>query len=449
MKINGFINFMRLYIDNKEEFLKEGSLILGEILETNDELALIDIKGLGTVKAITENNLKNYIGKELTFIIKSLSHNRMELKPIFNNTGNDTSAGAMKKKEKYLGDILKEFHIKDDFITKEFLNNLIKYNVQINKENLSNGIGILDKLEHLLDIKEDEVAILANRTNQILNIDKEDIRNIIIKKDEGISKNNITDILKEHINILQKKEIDRNLIKLAAFFIKHNIKPTLNNIRFITELNEEPMTFSKDYEMLKSFINNKFTNENKNIIIDIESFNNLIEENEINYKESLEKILNYIRENKVNMDSSVNNSVEEFMNKIEFLKEMNRELVFFYLPLNLENDLYNGAITLLKKRKRKSGFTGNTNIFINLTTRNLGNIKISCQALNLDIKVKFINMKDEDINLFKSKEDELKYLVKSTGYRIDSIEYSFKNNEDILDSLIINQKPLYYLDVQV
>ena len=47
---------------------------------------------------------------------------------------------------------------------------------------------------------------------------------------------------------------DNNLIKTIAFFIKFNIKPTINNLNHFIELNEDPEVFSKDYEIFKDII---------------------------------------------------------------------------------------------------------------------------------------------------------------------------------------------------
>ncbi|HSH35829.1 hypothetical protein, partial [Schnuerera sp.] len=63
--------------------------------------------------------------------------------------------------------------------------------------------------------------------------------------------------------------------------------------------------------------------------------------------------------------------------------------------------------------------------------------------------LKFNGINKIDLSLFKSNEDNLKSLVKTTGYEIRNIEYLSENNYTILDSLIINTNTIYNLDVQV
>jgi hypothetical protein len=176
---------------------------------------------------------------------------------------------------------------------------------------------------------------------------------------------------------------------------------------------------------------------------------NIIEESIIKQKEILDKVIDYIKE-----DSSIDNkefkkSIEELRDKIEFLKEINKELTFIYLSLNLEYDNDNSVIKFFKKKRREKDFDSKTNIFINLRTKRLGNIKIYCEVLNKSMNIKFGDVDKEDLDLFKSNEDKLKNLIEFAGYKINSIEYSLDKNMDILNSLVVNRKPIYNLDVQV
>ena len=88
-------------------------------------------------------------------------------------------------------------------------------------------------------------------------------------------------------------------------------------------------------------------------------------------------------------------------------------------------------------------------MFINLNTENLGNVKIYCLVSNTYIEIKFSGINKEDIDLFKSRENELRVLVEASGYQIGAIEYLPNGNQNILDSLIVNRQAIYNLDVQV
>ena len=454
MKIEGIINSKEFFIKENEKLLQEGDLIEGEILDVEDNLLLVHIKDLGIIKAKSEKPLYQYEGKTLSFIIKESLPNKIYLKPILENIVQKVPSSYPKNKEEYLINILKEFNIKPSALSIDFLENLIGFNLPINKENLVNGSGILDKLVQLLEVQEDEIIILANSKDEFITAEKEDIRNLLIVKEN--EKINIPEILKENVNFELKEwmnnfpinKIDKELLNTVIFFIKYNIKPTLNNIKYFTELKEDSILFSKDFEILKEIMNNKFTNFVKKIMINSGDTKSLIEENHSKYKDILNRILDYLKDNS-NVNKDIKKDIGELVNKIEFLREMNKELVFVYIPLNLDENIHDTAITLLKKRKKKSGYKDNINMFINLNTENLGNVKIYCLVSNTYIEIKFSGINKEDIDLFKSRENELRVLVEASGYQIGAIEYLPNSNQNILDSLIVNRQAIYNLDVQV
>ncbi|CCQ97472.1 hypothetical protein CULT_640015 [[Clostridium] ultunense Esp] len=454
MKIEDFIDFKKIFLGEKGDLFQEGNLIEGEILDIDKGLVSIHIKDFGVIKAKSEKPLNHPKGKTLSFIIKESSPDKIQLKPILENMEIKRPSLSLNERDEYLLNILKEFNIKASPISLEFLDNLVKFNLPINKENLVYGIGILDKLEQLLNLKEDEAIVLPNSREEIEDIGKEDVRNLlIVKEDESIYKTS----LKESINatieeirsIVPPNEMGIVLQKAIIFFIKYNIKPTLNNIKYFLELNENLTLFSKDFEKLKEILDKKFTNHLKRIIINSDGSKNLSEKSQSKYNDSLNKILNYLNDYSLNVNENLKDKIEELINKIDFLKEMNKELTFVYLPLNLDDNIQDTVITLLKKNKRESRHKDKLNVFINLNTKRLGNIKISCLVSNIYIDIKFSGINKEDINLFKSREDGLRTLVETTGYEIRAIEYLFEDNYSILDSLIVNRKTIYNLDVQV
>lgn len=443
-----------LYINNqylnKFGFFKKGSIISGKILSYEGDTALIDIKGLGIIKATTVRELKNYIDNEVTFLVKSDNPKEIQLKLILDNSIDSGPMVDVQKSKNYLINILKRFGVKDDYISVEFLDNLIKYRIEVNKENLFDGINILDKLKQIIDIENGErsvyVSLLSDTREEVLNIKNVDLRNILINDKANTDLDTSNHI---YVNNLFTGKIDNNLIKTIAFFIKYKIKPTINNIEHFIELNEKPEIFSKDYELLKNIIDKEFTNENKNIMIGNEKPKNLIEVSYEKYIDNLDEIFNLVKRRSDQVINKKDNVVEDLIDKINLIKELNNELVFIYLPLDFKKDLYNGVITLLKKRKKKNNYKENINIFINLNTNNLGKVKITCQISNAKMSIKFGNVKDEDISLFRLRESELKSMVKDIGYEIVNITYSKDEHDNILDTLIVDPNPIYYFDVKV
>lgn len=486
MQINNSINLIQLNINN--ELFENGDIIEGEILEIIDDLVIIDFKDLGIIRAFTENDLLDYKNDSLKFEVRSSMPNKIELKPIFNDAesinnlenNNDEVIDFESKAEDYLTNILKEFNIKEDPVSMEFLDTLIKYNVKLDESNLSGGIKVLDKLEQIVNLGEEDIIILANSSENEVDIGREDLKNFIIKdgienstnidlktqpyteskenKIQLIEKNNFRIIENSHMKSITKgylegedsrKELNLDTIKTIGFFTKFNIKPTLNNIKYFLQIKENSSLFSEDFKILEKVIDDEFTNHLKRFSINKEDTTSLIEDGNLNYKEGLEKIERELEKNFHFVNKDIKKTVEELRNKTEFLDEMNKELTFIYLPINFDVN-YESTITLLKQKKNKDRSNNKINVFINLNTNTLGNIKIMCEVLNNNIMVKFNDVKKEDINLFRSNEEYLKTLVQSTGYDIGSIEYSIeKNNYNILNSLIVNKNPIYYLDVQV
>ncbi|NLJ97739.1 MAG: hypothetical protein GX320_00480 [Tissierellia bacterium] len=460
MKIDNSIILSKLYMGLDNKLFKEGDMLDGRILKIIDNKAIIEIENLGILKAFVENNLDYYDGKILKFLVKSFSPDKIELKPIFYNLEGQENIETTDKGKDYLANILREFHIEEDPISMEILETLIKYNVEINEDNLTKGLRIYDKLDQLLNTKTDEVITIVNQEEENYDVGKVNIIKFLIRNKENmnslqlessiIGEENLTTIVKEYLakGYLQDKA-ESDLIKIIGFFIKFNIKPTLNNFRYILELKENSLLFSEDFKTLEKIIDKKFTNFGKRVNIDNGSYNISIGKSNNNLKQVLDKIEELIKEDSFSNNKIIRQTIKELRNKMEFIDEINKELSFVYFPLNLNEKDYKGLITLFKRKKEKDGFKGKLNIFIDLKTKRLGDIKVSCQVIDSLMDIKFINVAKRDFDLFKSREDQLKDLVNATGYHLEDIEYLFTDDYSILDSLIINKSSTYFLDVQV
>lgn len=489
MEINNInIPYIRdLSIGSKEISLEEGDIVKGEILDVESEEALIDIKGFGKIRANIQMELGRLIGKEVDFLIKSKTIEEIQLKPILNFVDKTETLEISNSKTSYLIEILNQYGIEEDFVSMEYLKDLMEYNVPINEKNIVSGIKTLKRLEQLMDLDEDIHTIL--NLEKDTEIENADIRNIIIisKESDEENKTNLnspiertiaeieeikeivekTNINKDNIKLESKENkiqntdeisikdlksklnIDSNIIKTTALFVKHDIKASINNIKYFLELNETKDGFLKDLELLqKDFKYEKFTISDKKAMINSVSYKNIIEENHMQYKILLKETKEYIDDNLDSMDKETKGRIEELENKLNFLDEMNQELNLIYLPMFLNNN-YDNAITLLKEKRNKEDFKDKINVFINLNTNNLGNIKIFCQSLGNILNIKFNGISEEDIKLFENKEKELEIVLLNIGYTLGNIEYDMGEENNILDSLTVNKNPVYYLDVEV
>ena len=234
MKVTNLFNVYGLYKDKWRIFLKEGDLIEGKILEIVDDLAIVDIKKFGTVKAHVQENFSQYEDKFVTFVVKALLADKIVLAPVVEENTGDFLELTTNKNEEYLTDILRKYQLEQDEVAIEFLDNLIKYNVSINRENLEKGLWILNKLEQLMNTFEEDVVLLIDSYDELKSIGDEDIRNFLIQsKDAHNGQFDVSKYIKEEFyEILERNTMDLNLIKTISIFIKYDIKPSMNNIKY-------------------------------------------------------------------------------------------------------------------------------------------------------------------------------------------------------------------------
>ncbi len=448
MRIDTYLFFSKLMKDDRIQFI-EGNLITGKIQQVEGRNAWISIKGFGTIKAVVEGDIKELVGKEYaTFIVNSVETDKIKLKVVSNDVLKDSTLFEIEEKE-YLHNILKEFNVRVDELSIDLLENFLKYNIKIDKESFVNGINILDKLNQIVNMEEDDIITSIDSKDSTEAIENRDIRNILVVK--GNDKDNLNEqrVAIEGSLIKEINGINSDTIKTVAFLIKHGIKPTLNNIRFFTLLNEKPEHFLEDYEILKNYYSNEFTKFHKNIIIKNEISDGITEETIREYIKWLTERINFFKTEISHTDEKVSKALKEYADKMEFIKELNNNLVFIYIPFILERDYKEGIITLLKDKRNKNKSYNKVSIYISLNTNNFGKLKIVCQVKGSHIYLKFENLNKEHLDFFKSKEEELKKLVKTTGYEIYSIEYNTDSVTKILDMLMENPDPMYYLNVKV
>lgn len=496
MRISDLYN---IYIDRQileleSEIFEEGEILSGEVLELKDEEAIIYIKGFGKIRAFVEMELESLLEKKIDFLVKSTANNKIQLKPIVEFTESSEIPKEISREEMYLIKILEEHGIEEEPMAKEYIQNLIKYNVNLSEKNIVLGIKVLEKLEKLFELDEDS-ELLVNLKGD-LELENEDIRNLIVEtktvfeeKTMGIDKNifseknpnfeekisggpnlryigeenfksdikkdhdkiqNIIKELKEHMNssVGNKEGFKSDLIKTIVLFSKYNIKPSMNNIKHFLELQENPHDFLEDLNLLEDIEFKKFTNIDKKAIINSESLKNIIEDENLNYKDTIKELEKILKEDFHPINKEEKDKIENLQNKLEFLEEINQELNYVYIPFNLDREIIQDSIIFIKDRKNKKGPRDNINVFINLNTENLGNVKINCQVVGDVINIKFNGLNSEDIDFFKNREDKLKDAMKNTVYNISRIEYESKM-DNILDLLIVNKGPIYHLNVGV
>lgn len=292
-----------------------------------------------------------------------------------------------------------------------------------------------------------EIDINNSHINKVLSL-KSDIKNlIVIKENIDFKEKDITidikDILAENSSINLKD----GLAKLITFFIKNDIKPNLNNIINMQELNQTPEKFIEKRNNLQNVLKTKLgENTFKDLFITEETSD---QDGLKEIKGTIFEIQDIIDKIKSHGKFNIDKEVIELKNKNDFLTDINKNLLFTLIPITHKKYDLNGVMNFIKKNNKKSN-KDNTNVFINLNTHSIGNIKISCNFTGYNLGIK-MGMEKKHLDLFQKNEEILIQKIINLGYKVKTINYVFEDEIDIIDT--INGSPksssTYYLDVKV
>ena len=422
--------------------------------------------------------MKMNIDDEVSFLVKSVDDNEIVLKPIIK----EKLQLSIPKENNPISNLLKNMNIKENKISMKLVENLMRYNAPITEENITDGIKTLEKLFQLSNLTNEDKVVLINNSSpmkkdlileKIENIqektpikidsnlnreliteeniiedntspDKVDIKSLlVISKADDKDHENIAPLIEEFVVNGDNVDFEED-IKIISFFLKHNIKPSLNNIKNLRELNENPIEFVKDLKLIDKRINKDSPKSINGIQLENNETKYIISDKDTKILELQKNISNF--EN--TKDLKLAEDVKNFTNKIDFLKDMNKNLSFVFFPIkHMEKEL-DGVLTLIKEDRKKKNYNGKTNIYINVETYNLGNIKVSCQLSSNVLQIK-MNIRNEDLELFKSTEKQLIEKISLIGYSLDRIDFILDNSIRIIDTIVSNPNPIYILDLKV
>lgn len=478
----------KFILDNREGIFKEGYSFKGEVLELIDNLILIDIKGHGTIQAKLDSNVKIAVNDEISFLVESVDNNEIILKPLIKDKLPEVQLSKDYKENNPISHLLKSINIKETKLSIGIVENLMKYNAPITEQNLTDGIKILEKLFQLSNLEDGEKVIQVNsptvekdsilgkieldkievhKENFTIDLEtkkasltgdnalekyvpseKVDIKSLlVIPKDDYEGSEDVTQLVKEFLG--NQVDIDREdeYIKIISFFLKNNIKPSLNNIKNFQEFNKNPIEFINELKLIDKMINKPEFNElNKILSDDNENINKryIIS----NRDEKLIDLQKNIRNLDNITDLKLKEDLKSLNNKIDFFRDMNRDLSFIFLPISNRQKQLDGILTFIKESKKRKNYNERTNIYINVETHNLGNIKVSCQLISNSLSIR-MNIKSEDLELFKSTEKQLVEKISLIGYSLDKIDFVLDNDIQIIDTMVSNPNPIYILDLKV
>lgn len=493
-------NLLTNYINQNspKDLFQEKTIFHGEIIRIEGDIIFLEILGKGIIQAESNLDLEEMIGEDVKFIVESKDGNTVKIKPLINESLKDITKGENRSISK----ILKDFNIKETDISKDLTRNLMKYEVPLKSNTLKNAIKTLDKLIELSELKDEGLFFIDNeiktqtennksaeldgnstleskenhkqnngKKSSIESISRESLNEVLdelpdIKKEflSDIKKllvsNNLNDneikLGKEVKEILENVEIEadkKELLDIISLMTKNKIKPSLNNIKNLKEFIDNPLKFAKVFEAIEDIKNSKQMEsiKNKDGITLNKEFKDLnVNKNikNIDFKNMEDKDIG-IEKLKTNDKNSNKLELINLKEKIEFIKDLNKDMYFHLIPFNVGKEKLNGIVNIIKEKdKNKTSLEDNINIYISLDTNNLGNITVSCQSKfdRLEIKV---GIDKKDIDFFEKRKEVLIKRIEMLGFNISTLEFIWEEKVSINDNLRSNSNSIHFLDIKV
>lgn len=493
-------NLLTNYINQNspKDLFQEKTIFHGEIIRIEGDIIFLEILGKGIIQAESNLDLEEMIGEDVKFIVESKDGNTVKIKPLIDESLKDITKGENRSISK----ILKDFNIKETDISKDLTRNLMKYEVPLKSNTLKNAIKTLDKLIELSELKDEGLFFIDNeiktqtennksaeldgnstleskenhkqnngKKSSIESISRESLNEVLdelpaIKKEflSDIKKllvsNNLNDneikLGKEVKEILENFEIEtdkKELLDIISLMTKNKIKPSLNNIKNLKEFIDNPLKFAKVFEAIEDIKNSKQMEsiKNKDGITLNKEFKDLnVNKNikNIDFKNMEDKDID-IEKLKTNDKNSNKLELINLKEKIEFIKDLNKDMYFHLIPFNVGKEKLNGIVNIIKEKdKNKTSSEDNINIYISLDTNNLGNITVSCQSKfdRLEIKV---GIDKKDIDFFEKRKEVLIKRIEMLGFNISTLEFIWEEKVSINDNLRSNSNSIHFLDIKV
>lgn len=368
--------------------LNVGESFSGKISKIDKESGEILIKVLDGVEILAnlEGNIdEEILGKLIRFDVIENENGKIKIKL----SNNDDSGSEIIDKNNSQGEIEES----------DLLSKLLKYDIEINKENVTRTNSILNFLEKINENPNEIDKFIDNILNS-KSIDKNSSRGIEIK-----------DILKDFFTSF--KELNKNEI---LTFIENNIEFTKENIQGYKKVFNEKNGLNNLVESMKNEIsnlklengisktdNNKLEYLQKELDIKI----NKNEESKSNTLRPEIKINNLSEKVKIYSNFEPNKNIIDVLRLFDSEKVINNELKLLDdLPENTKQDITNSVKEEFKEALKKSDVNiiskQGENIKKDISKFVLNSFGVELDLTDEDIK-KFINeVKSEDINESKN-----------------------------------------------
>ncbi len=438
---------------NKETTLKSGDIIKGMITAISGNDVTINLSNGNFIKGRTQIPLHDLKGKVVEFLVKEAGESKLILTPLQNNQS------GIKQESLFINNILDKFGFIKSQSNIDIVKALLKYKIPLKQETIDKMARSIGKLEDLTNIKTNEKLQVLSNSQSLLG---EDIDKIIKVNNNQVNiQDNITNSVKSNLeNILSSQKNPSSLINKLAFLIKNEMKVSINNLSFltdiinnkdfieddikqlITEMGSKGYDIEKVNQHLEKFLQGKLLNfdstDKENLKESIRNLTKLMEEINTTFK---------LHEGK---EETVFNKSEIINSKLEFLNNINQNSTFYYIPFKIPREDFEKNLFVLNKRRRNKK-DDNIKVFISLDTSNIKKIDVLLHKFLDKLNINFTVESEKILKLLQSKEANLKKVLINCGFEDIYLDFNVKNENEVdpLEILSDEDTHNYLLDVRV
>lgn len=438
---------------NQENTLKSGAVIKGRIADISGNNVTINLSDGNFIKGRTQIPLHGLKGQMIEFLIKEASGSKLVITPLENGQGETKQEGL------FINNILDKLGFLKSDSNIEIVKTMLKYKMPLKQETVDKMARSLGKLEDFANLKNDEKLQVISPNGKPL---AEDIDKIVRDNiNNGKNKNDITNSIKSKLEqIISSQKTNQSLINKVAFLIKNDMKVSLNNLGFLTDIiNNEDFT-EEDIRQLINEMGSKGYNTDK-INQNLEKFLqgkvlNFDSTDKDNLKDSIKTLasvmeeINTVLESKGSKEESILNKIDILNSKIEFLNEINQNNTFYYIPFKVSRENLEKNLLILNKRRRNKK-DDSVKIFISLDMSNIKKVDVLLHKYLDKLNIDFTVQSEKIIKLMESKEDNLKSILRKSGFEDVNISFSIKDEHEVdpIELLSDEDGHNYLLDVRV
>lgn len=309
--------------------------------------------------------------------------------------------------------------IKDEN-TNKLLENFLNGNVNIKKEVLNEETSI--KIQSKLVLKKLNEELENNKISfKVQEVLKERFTEFF-KTNHGDIKNP-----KEFIGFLKNTNFsDKVFLNIEKENIENIIKNLFNKINFkkknITIAKESKITLTEANKRqgLEKIFDKFFVKIDDYIAKEELNMRNIYKEM---YKE-VELIKQVLEQAEFLTKTEVFENINDLQSNLKFLNELNQNNTYIQIPLNVFNKNQTGELYILKKKQRKKSVkTDDINMFLSLTTTNLGQIDSLVNINKKNISLNIRAESNEFLDFIKKNHTELYNILFKKGYKLVDIKY--------------------------